>query len=457
MKIYEILLNFNNEYNAAGAWLSPNGKIYNLPGNMTHDKFIKHLISDFSNLNINDAYNIALNRGWVRITYPLDDTDGYGFSSDKVYSIVKAIKKFLPKILKNKNKVYIDIITKNKKIYGVFKPENFYLLRKFLDTKNISILSKTMTFEKINEKKEILLMGGNVFKNLNLVRIKKEDILPTLIYLAKLLKPIGIDFNYLKNNLMGSTLKKETSGDIDIAIDKEKFNLRDIYNILSKNIDNKLINAKGLKGGQLNIAFPIKNEPKNGYIQIDFILGNPEWLKFSHWSPGSKSKYKGVFISTALGVLAKMLKDYEDFDPKTKERIARVGLAFNLEKGLTRKWKMQKQRGQGLSKVDPDEWETNVKLPPGKQLPPRFTRLNYIDNPEAVVDILLPGIKPSQINTFEKLYNIIKKHPLWKNRIKEFQNRFINAINRSSAIKNDNEINFKDIFNEAIIILKKHI
>lgn len=297
--------------------------------------------------------------------------------------------------------------------------------------------------------KELKEMGGNAFKNFELRRIKREEIPGTLQDIAQVLGKHGLTLDYLKNNLMGSTGKKADSGDIDIAVDEKTINLHKILQTLQTYLGNQQIISKGLKGGQINTAWPIQGDDKNGFIQVDFIAGNPEWLKFSHHSPGDASDYPGVYISTAMGVLAKMNKDYEQHDDHGN-RTARVGLQYDLEKGLHRSWQMQKRTGQGPSRVSPDEWESNVRLDPGKKLPPRFTRINYIDNPEAVLDVLLPGTKPSDVDTFEKLYRVIKNHPKYRDKMDEFRERFAIAVNKSSAIKNtpDGSVSQPPIFDQ---------
>lgn len=299
------------------------------------------------------------------------------------------------------------------------------------------------------KEKELLLMGGNAFKHIELIRINRKDIDATLLDISKKLKIPRLTYEYLKNNLMGSVGKQPTSGDIDIALDKRDFNLRTINLKAREVLGNNFVHSKGVKGGQLNVAWPIAGNVDKGYIQVDFISGNPEWLKFSHHSPGEISKYKGVYISTMLGILSKMMKDYELYDPDTEERIARVGLGYNLEQGLKRFWKLQRRPGQGLSKVDPDYWESNVKTLDNK-LPPRFDRIGRIDDPKKVVDILLPGITPDQIGTFEDLWNIIKNHLKWKDNLNEIKERFMDAVNRSSAIKNTDlgKAMIPDIFEE---------
>ena len=279
-------------------------------------------------------------------------------------------------------------------------------------------------------------MGGNAFTNVDLTRIKREDIDSTLEFVASNLKIPGLTFSYLKENLMGSAGKQADSGDLDIAIDRENFVLGEISNACRAFLGDKFVKYGGLKGGQLNSAWPIRGDATNGYIQVDFIIGNTDWLKFSHRSPGEASAYRGVYISTMLGVLAKMCKDYESFDPESGERIARVGLRFDLEKGLKRQWQMQRRKGQGISKVDPDFWETHFNPPEGG-MPPRFTRLGFVDEPEAVLQLLLPGVGVDETDTFEKLWAQVSNHPKWADRLDEAKERFMDAVNRSSAIKNE--------------------
>ena len=63
-----------------------------------------------------------------------------------------------------------------------------------------------------------ILEGGNVFKNAKgqalTQRINQTDVRPTLAWLEELLP--GLD---LQNNTLGSTGIKDTSGDLDIAVD----------------------------------------------------------------------------------------------------------------------------------------------------------------------------------------------------------------------------------------------
>ena len=65
-----------------------------------------------------------------------------------------------------------------------------------------------------------LLEGGNVFKDPKgqplTTRISRENVVPTVQWLEKL---TGLN---LVDNMLGSTGYKETSGDLDLAIDSSK-------------------------------------------------------------------------------------------------------------------------------------------------------------------------------------------------------------------------------------------
>lgn len=298
-------------------------------------------------------------------------------------------------------------------------------------------------------------MGGNALPNVS--RIKREFIDPTLKFVGSKLSYLGIDYNYLKNHLMGSAGKQTDSGDLDIAIDKNKFNRQTLVKIgefVRKEYGDKFVNSKGLNSGQINTSWPIVGDDK--FIQIDFIIGDVDWLKFSHYSPGKDiSPYKGVWISTILAVLAKFAKDYEliidpisgkiiqrksdiIWTPEEGDRIARVGLSYDLEKGLHRVWKMQKKQGQHVSKVSPDEWESTVKLPQDQKIPPRFTRTGYITNPPDVLRILFKQeIDLKQVDTFEKIWKLIKKMSSENKlpNIDVIKDRFADALISSSSGK----------------------
>jgi hypothetical protein len=127
-----------------------------------------------------------------------------------------------------------------------------------------------------------------------------DEIEPTLDKLEKIL---GID---LKNNVLGSVGKKEFSGDIDIALDISNEDLPAFVEKL-QNIPEVLDLAKSsvimtkVKIADYDPNKQVQGKPRTGYVQVDFMPGDPGWLKTYYHAPSEKdSKYKGVFRNLLL-------------------------------------------------------------------------------------------------------------------------------------------------------------
>jgi len=282
-------------------------------------------------------------------------------------------------------------------------------------------------------------MGGNAFPGLQLVRVRREYVAPTVQHVVDSLQLPGFDMAYAMDNLMGSAGKQDDSGDLDFAMNNKTvrfvgeqvlpvFKLREVAERAREVLPQGHVLTKTLKGGQFQTAFPVAGDPLLGYVQVDFVEGEPAWLKFSHFSPGKdNSPYKGVLLSTMLGVLAKMHKDFELVDDQG--RFARVGLRFDLEKGLYRQWKLRKRDGNGMSVVTGDEFETAVATGP------RFARLSHVTAPCAVLGLLFKSpVSPVEVDTFEKL--VAKVREVMPDRFAEARERFLEAFTRSAG-KND--------------------
>ena len=158
---------------------------------------------------------------------------------------------------------------------------------------------------------DLISEGGNAFDDV--VGIKKENIKPTIDLLEKLLfKPLGIDKNLWTSEL-GSTGKKDVSGDIDIAINMSellnKLNVESIDEV-KQTILNKLkeLNIDCRKIGlNIHFKFPIQGSQENEFVQIDiFNSNNLDFLKQKMFSPkGTDSKYKGAHRTNSLGSIFK--------------------------------------------------------------------------------------------------------------------------------------------------------
>lgn len=293
-------------------------------------------------------------------------------------------------------------------------------------------------------------MGGNAFKHMELVRVARDDVPATVAHVVNTLSYPGFDYAYAMSALMGSSGKTETSGDIDFCmntheaqfvgeVERPVFDKNDFKDRLYEKMPgtskhpkgswyNEYVNMTTFKMGNLMTAWPVAGDPAKGFVQVDFVFGKFELLQFTHYSPGTESEFKGVFISQGIGILAKMKKDFEAKDPVTGERTGRVGLHLSLEEGLFRKWEARRRPGMGCSTCTADYFETRFPECP------RFTRIGFVDNPDAIIEIVIgKGVKHSDVNTFEKLVEHVRTH--MPDRYGEFWERFMESAGGSGIAK----------------------
>jgi hypothetical protein len=153
---------------------------------------------------------------------------------------------------------------------------------------------------------DLLLEGGNVFKDdagtVLTKRINKADVLPTIQWLETV---TGLE---LTDHLLGTTGKKETSGDLDIAIDANEVNKNEFAQKLADYIAKQGGNPKEwIKKSGISVHFktPIKGEEANGYVQSDFMFGERDWLKFSLQGGREGSELKGAHRHVILSSIAR--------------------------------------------------------------------------------------------------------------------------------------------------------
>jgi len=154
-----------------------------------------------------------------------------------------------------------------------------------------------------------ILFEGGAMPGVGAIHI--DEIEPTLDSLEKIL---GID---LKNNVLGSVGKKEFSGDIDIALQIDAEDIPDFVEKL-KNIPEVLDIAKSsvimtkVKIADYDPNKKVEGKPRTGYVQVDFMPGDPGWLKTFYHAPHEKdSKYKGVFRNILISSIAAHLDRQE--------------------------------------------------------------------------------------------------------------------------------------------------
>jgi hypothetical protein len=147
----------------------------------------------------------------------------------------------------------------------------------------------------------ILKEGGNVFKNADgseaTTRIARDNVVPTVQWLEQL---TGLN---LVDNMLGTTGKKESSGDLDLAVDATKVTKEVlIQQLLNKGIDKADIRKTG---DSVHLKTPILGDANNGYVQTDFMFGNPEWQRWSLRGASEGSPYKGVHRQLLMASIAK--------------------------------------------------------------------------------------------------------------------------------------------------------
>jgi hypothetical protein len=144
-----------------------------------------------------------------------------------------------------------------------------------------------------------LYEGGNVFKLTDgqpaTTRISRENVVPTVQWLEQL---TGLN---LVDNMLGSTGRKETSGDLDLGIDETKIT----KDVLIQQLLKRGVKAEDIKksGDSVHLKTPILGDAANGYVQTDFMFGDPEFQKFALNT--GESDYKGVHRAILLASIAK--------------------------------------------------------------------------------------------------------------------------------------------------------
>jgi hypothetical protein len=152
--------------------------------------------------------------------------------------------------------------------------------------------------------------GGNVFKDGDgralTQRINQTDVKPTLAWLEEMLP--GLD---LQNNTLGSTGIKDTSGDLDIAVDANQVTKEQLETRLKQ-----WAASHGFKpedyvrksGTAVHFLTPIVGNPTNGYVQTDFMfMKDVPWSKFVLGAMPADSKYKGRERNVLMNSLAKSM------------------------------------------------------------------------------------------------------------------------------------------------------
>lgn len=173
-------------------------------------------------------------------------------------------------------------------------------------------------------------MAGSAVPGCGTIHI--SEIEPTLTQLSH---ELNFPFN-LNDYTLGSTGKREYSGDIDLVIDPKLLNcgIPEFRKKLEELFGREYV---ARNGNMLHIKYPIvkyKEEleyvnQRTGFVQIDFNFGDVEWEKIYHFSPGSESRYKGAHRNLMLSAICAAVNTIDSREVDTYNRpIEQIRMKF---------------------------------------------------------------------------------------------------------------------------------
>jgi hypothetical protein len=262
-------------------------------------------------------------------------------------------------------------------------------------------------------KQYLLGESGNAVKQwVNGQRASAVDIHTALKFVSK---HTGIPLQELHDNLLGSTThtlagKQADSGDVDIAIPAEKYDVHEVINKLKDSVNGETSFETGLK--TYSFAIPVSDDKK---IQVDLMIVNSkDWAKFAY-NTHSSSKYKGVVRNQILfAVVTQHVEPGKDVVVKNEDGqvIARASRSLKFDTGIERLFKLagvmkNGKRKKTLDKVSPDVLQSELeKIDPTLKFDP--TPDPIIDPKRAAEWMFGKGTKPEDIDTAEKVIHLIK-------------------------------------------------
>jgi len=286
-----------------------------------------------------------------------------------------------------------------------------------------------------NIMKTLLLEGGHAISDIT-NKIARENIQPTIDFFEDIVfKPLKITKDCWTAEI-GSTGKKEFSGDIDIAI-----NYNEIKQLTDLKTDTEIdekIKEQLIKNGiefvtknGINIRIPLQGSQIGEYAQMDlFKTSNIEFTKFAKFGPSpTESKYKGAIRSEILRQMLKIvsLKAAEELDNETYT--APDGIIYPAKKftqysfcndGLYKTYKsFIGKRGGTLT--NPLDLKDKTEL--------------ITQCPQEMIDIIFGKGKyvPSDFNSFESIWNnvLFNKNFPYKDKINQIILRTKNILEKN--------------------------
>lgn len=276
--------------------------------------------------------------------------------------------------------------------------------------------------------KSLLPEGGHAFDDV--VGIKQTEVKATVNSInnsiLKKLKLKGIGFDCFLLGTAGKKPDDQLSGDIDIGVSSDEIasintlKLSEVYQWMINKLNSMGYETKEVPGfSQVSVSYPIIGRKNKDKVQVDFMLSsNLDWTKFIYYSPNLKngeSKYKSIYRNLLLAGSVSLFNVKILKKDKSNVPIEIQKYALRLNDGI-----------YSIVKSFAGSNETIVKT--GKVLKDRdkfFSR-----TPDEIVKFFIgKSYTENDINTFEKLYDIIfKKESNVKPLRSEIKKYLINGI-----------------------------
>ena len=272
-------------------------------------------------------------------------------------------------------------------------------------------------------------MSSKVFKE-DTKAITGSDIEPTLRYLAPI---VGIPFESIRDKngkivkygledcTLGTSSKNKSEswgkgdsiGDIDIVIDEDRYDSDKLIARLVKKLGPENIGKPVNGGNTIPTKIAIGGNESSGLVEVDFTIGNPDLLKFTHYSPDpeSKSQYNGIARNEMIrAVLQDSRRQVRD--PETKEIMALVGPNYFLDRGFVQEWRHfpVKEDGTGRQKTNrPISRQQFSELYPdhaGKE------KEMMLSKPQEMIDYMFPkaNLKVDNFESYESIRDLVIEH-----------------------------------------------
>jgi hypothetical protein len=151
-----------------------------------------------------------------------------------------------------------------------------------------------------------LFEGGNVFKDADgtplTQRINQADVPATIRWVEQV---TGLEFP--AERWLGSTGRKATSGDLDLAVDTAEATKEQVAKLLTDFVTSQGLDPRQYvkKAGEVHLRTPISGDANRGFVQTDFMfMPNVDWGVF-YYGGAENSAYKGMNRNVLLSSLAK--------------------------------------------------------------------------------------------------------------------------------------------------------